>query len=65
MRDAKAEEQMNQQAAGDSAQAVAPGAYVPPRLTKVGNVRELLAGDGGTVTDIDPTAFDPHQSSPQ
>jgi hypothetical protein len=38
--------------------------YVAPLLTKVGNVRNLLAGDGGTVTDADPTALDPHQSSP-
>jgi hypothetical protein len=38
--------------------------YEPPSLTKVGNVRELLAGEGGTVTDIDPDAG-PLQASPQ
>jgi hypothetical protein len=37
------------------------GEYVPPRLTKVGNVRELLAGDGGTQTDADPSAADLQQ----
>ena len=40
-----------------------PMAYLPPRLTRVGNVRELLAGDGGSVTDADPSAID-LQSSP-
>jgi hypothetical protein len=38
-------------------------AYVPPRLTRVGNVRELLAGVTGTVPDTDPGAID-NQSSP-
>jgi hypothetical protein len=32
--------------------------YVPPRLTKVGNIRDLLAGNGGTQPDADPTAID-------
>jgi hypothetical protein len=44
---------------------LAPSGYVPPRLTKVGNVRDLLAGEGGTVADIDPTSGNPQQSSPQ
>jgi hypothetical protein len=35
-----------------------PIAYLPPRLTRVGNVRALLAGDGGSVADLDPTAED-------
>ncbi len=41
-----------------------PVGYERPTLTKVGNVRELLAGDGGTVTDLDTSAEEP-QSSPQ
>ena len=43
----------------------ATSSYVAPRLTKVGNVRDLLAGQGGTIPETDPTAFDPQQSSPQ
>ena len=42
-----------------------PVGYERLILTRVGNVRELLAGDGGTVADIDPTAEPPLQSSPQ
>ena len=47
--------------AADQPDTTAPGHYVPPRLTKVGNVRELLAGDGGTQTDADPSAIDNQQ----
>jgi len=32
--------------------------YEPPVLVKVGNVRELLAGEAGTVPDADPLAID-------
>lgn len=39
----------------------APASYQPPSLTKVGNVRELLAGNGGTVTDADPTSLEGQQ----
>jgi hypothetical protein len=35
-----------------------PEGYEPPRLTRVGNVRDLLAGNGGTSADSDPTADD-------
>ena len=41
-----------------------PVGYVPPRLTRVGNVRELLAGVSGSVPDMDPSAID-NQASPQ
>jgi hypothetical protein len=37
--------------------------YLPPSLKKVGNVRDLLAGDTGTVDDMDPTG-EPLRSSP-
>jgi hypothetical protein len=29
--------------------------YEAPRLTRIGNVRELLAGDSGSITDVDPS----------
>ena len=48
-------------AAADGLVPAAPGAYVPPRLTKVGNVRELLAGEGGTQPDADPSTIDLQQ----
>jgi hypothetical protein len=38
--------------------------YQPPHLTRIGNVRDLLAGGGGTVPDADPTAIE-DQSTPQ
>jgi hypothetical protein len=61
-----ADEQPNTAAGGDGPPvAPSPMTYDPPRLTRVGNVRDLLAGDGGTVQDMDPTAGDPQQSSPQ
>jgi hypothetical protein len=34
----------------------APLAYEPPRVTPLGNVRDLLAGGEGTVDDGDPDA---------
>jgi hypothetical protein len=33
-------------------------AYERPTLTKVGNVRDLLAGETGTSPDLDPSAED-------
>jgi hypothetical protein len=42
----------------------AANGYQPPHLTRIGNVRDLLAGQGGTVPDGDPTAID-NQSTPQ
>ena len=47
------------------AEAAAPVRYERPTLTKVGNVRELLAGEGGTVADVDPTLGSPLQASPE
>jgi hypothetical protein len=34
-------------------------AYESPKLTKLGNVRELLAGEGGTTPDGEPNPNDP------
>jgi hypothetical protein len=56
--------QVNESPVSESvAVAPAPGGYEPPRLTKVGNVRELLAGEGGTQPDIDPSALDLQQGT--
>ncbi len=62
--DASAGDDTKHGPAGESGP-TANDAYVPPRLTKVGNVRELLAGEGGTIPETDPSAFDPQKSSPQ
>ncbi len=32
----------------------ATGIYEPPTLTPLGNARELLAGAGGSITDVTP-----------
>jgi hypothetical protein len=38
--------------------------YEPPKVTALGNVRDLLAGAEGTVTDADPSDPDfPNQAS--
>jgi hypothetical protein len=42
----------------------ATSAYEAPKLTKVGNVRELLAGDGGSQPDVQPNPNDPQQAGP-
>jgi hypothetical protein len=36
--------------------------YESPMLTKLGNVRELLAGDGGTSPDVQINPNDPQQA---
>jgi hypothetical protein len=36
--------------------------YESPKLIKLGNVRELLAGDGGTAPDVQPNPNDPQQA---
>jgi hypothetical protein len=47
-----------------SGREAAPGSYIPPRLSRVGNVRDLLAGVSGTVPDANPEEID-LQASPQ
>ena len=36
-------------------------AYEAPKLTRLGNARELLAGNAGSVTDVMPTPRNPRQ----
>jgi hypothetical protein len=38
-------------------------AYESPKLTRLGNVRELLAGEGGSAPDGQPNPNDPFQPS--
>jgi hypothetical protein len=40
-------------------------AYEPPKLTRIGNARELLAGEGGSVTDVQPGPLEPQQAGSQ
>jgi hypothetical protein len=39
--------------------------YEAPKVTRIGNARDLLAGDGGSVTDVDPAALEPQQAGTQ
>jgi hypothetical protein len=36
--------------------------YEPPRLTRIGNVRDMLAGDHGSLADGDPMGEFPTRS---
>jgi hypothetical protein len=50
----------NEKAVADDSK---PGRYEPPKLTHLGNARELLAGAAGSITDVLPSPLMPSQSS--
>ena len=49
---------------GDSKEGSSRTPYEAPKLTRLGNARELLAGNAGSVTDQSPPVRLPNQPGP-